>query len=289
METLGGHREQPNITLPVGNVFMRSMTIWAALAILLLAFGCAPLLHGHSAQEYQKYENAKMLFDKGSYREARGAYLDLAEAYPQSPRTEKALFNASYILVYYKNPDKDYDKARHEFEEFLKRYPKSELAGEAQSWVGLVKAYDQSQVHELLAEVEALTRKADETAKELRSDAAEKERLVKERDLLLIDRSNLARKVDELLNDKNGLLNEKESLLRDREQLMTDKAELEKKNQILASEKEELLQAKAKLEKSVRDLTMVDVKMEKQRKKMKKKEIESGRKAASSTKEAQGK
>jgi hypothetical protein len=38
----------------------------------------------------------------------------------------------------------------------------------------------------------------------------------------------------------------------------------------LLGEKKELIKAKAKLEKSLRDMTIVDVKMEKQRKKMKK-------------------
>jgi hypothetical protein len=65
------------------------------------------------------------------------------------------------------------------------------------------------------------------------------------------------------LNDKDGLLREKATLIKEREGLT-------KKIDVLSRDKDALVLAKQKLEKSLHDLTEVDVKMEKQRKKIKK-------------------
>jgi|GEM_PF-2184204 len=248
---------------------------WVVLCVVSLAVGCAPFIqHPSVTGDLQKYRDAKAFFAQGMYRESRDAYRSLFETYPQSQRAEEAQFNAACILVYYKNPDRDYAGAQHELEKFLERYPLSTFAGEAQSWISLIKAFDQSRVRELLSEVESLTRKIDETSKALLTAQQTESMILKERDGLIIEKNNLINKIEELLNEKNTLLDEKASLLTERERLMTSKANLEQQNQELVSEKEELIKAKAKLEKSIRDMTMVDVKMEKQRKKMKKAEAE---------------
>jgi hypothetical protein len=251
------------------------LKLWAALFAVALSIGCAPFAHQPSvAGDLQKYRDAKTLFEQGMYRESRDAYRSLYETYPQSQWAAEAQFNAAYILVYYKNPDRDYAGAQHELERYLQRYPLSTFAGEAQSWISLIKAFDQSRVRELLSEVESLTRKIEDTSKALLATQQAEAIILKERNRLIIEKNNLTNKIEELLNEKDALLDEKAGLLTDRERLITSNADIEQKNQELLGEKEELIKAKAKLEKSLREMTMVDVKMEKQRKKMKKAEAE---------------
>ncbi len=271
---------QPDTTirarLPVQST-SAAVKCWAAFLAFALALGCAPMRQQPVTEDFRKYQEAKKFFEQGLYREALNAYRGVAEAEPHSPWAENAKFNAAYILVYYKNPDRDYTGARREFEEFLLRYPASALVDEAQSWIAVLNAFGQSKVRELLAEVESLTRKADNTAKKLQESQLTEEVLLKERDTLLIDRNNLVKKVDELLYEKDALTNEREALLRDRERLTLNMSDLEQKIQSLGREKEDLVKAKEKLEKSLRDLTMVDVKVEKRRKKMKKEETKSSK------------
>ena len=81
--------------------------------------------------------------------------------------------------------------------------------------------------------------------------------------MLLIERTRLMKKVDDLLNDKDGLLKEKVTFIKEREVLT-------RKIDALSRDKDSLVLAKQKLEQNLHDLTMVDVKMEKQRKKIKK-------------------
>jgi len=71
-------------------------------------------------------------------------------------------------------------------EKFLECYPLSNFAGEAHSWISLIKAFDQSRVKELLSEVELLTRKIDDTSKALLTTQQAESMILKERDGLLI-------------------------------------------------------------------------------------------------------
>ncbi len=242
----------------------------ALLAVILLS-GCSPFLQHVSGRENaEKFREAEAAFEQGKYIEARAAYRALAEDRRADPRTaELSQFRAAYILVYYKNPDRDYSSAACEFEEFSVRYPSGALADEARSWLDLLTSFEQSRTGELLKEVDLLTRRIEDVTKELQETKADGEAVTKERDLLLIDKNNLAKKVDELLNDKDSLLKEKTALLKERDRLGKEKTGLEKKVDILSRDKEDLALAKEKLEKSLRDLTMVDVKMEKKRKKVK--------------------
>ena len=254
-----------------------SMRFWAAFLVFALIISCAPMRRQPAAEDSRTYQEARKLFEQGLYRAALKTYRGIAESEPHSPWAEKAQFDAAYVLVYYKNPDRDYAGARREFEKFLLRYPASVLAGEAQSWIEILKAFDQSKVRVLLEEMESLTRKSDDMARELLEAQRERETLAKERDMLLVDKNSLIKKVNELLYERDALLNEKETLLKERERLTLDKADLEQKIQSLGREKEELVQSKEKLEKSLRDLTMVDVKVEKRKKKMKKEEMKSSK------------
>ena len=241
----------------------------AVLLALLLA-GCAPLMQGLAGGEgARKFQEAGAAFEQGKYREARDAYRALGADRSNRRRAERAQFNAAYILVYYRNPDKDYPRATREFEEFLIRYPASMLAGEANSWLDMLRKFDESRMSELLNEIDSLSGKMDELKKKLLEVQADKETAVKERDVLFIEKTDLMKRIGDLLNDKDGLLKEKAVLLKERDGLARNKIALERKVDILTRDKESLIRAKEKLEKSLHDLTMVDVKMEKKRKKVK--------------------
>jgi hypothetical protein len=121
-------------------------------------------------------------------------------------RAAQAQFNAAHILVYYKNPDKDYSREAREFGEFPSRYPAGTFAGEARSRLDVLRNFEQSKTNELLKEVDSFTRKMEAVTQELQKARADEEAASKERDLLLIGKNNSTRKVDDLLNDKDGLL-----------------------------------------------------------------------------------
>ncbi len=240
------------------------------LLLVLLLAGCAPLMQGLTGGEgAKKFREAEASFQQGRFGEARSTYRALAEDRSDPRRAEQSQFNAAYILVYYKNPDKDYSRAAREFEEFLSRYPSSTLAGEARSWLDILRNFEQSKAGELLKEVDMLTQKMDSLTKELQRAHADGEAAARQRDQLLVEKNNLSKKVEDLLDDKDRLLKEKAALLKERDGLAKDKIVLEKKVDLLARDKEALTLAKEKLEKSLHDLTMVDVKMEKKRKKVK--------------------
>lgn len=240
------------------------------LTFILMLAGCAPLMQGLAGGEgAKKFRDAGTAFDQGHYGEARASYRALAEDLSDPRRAEQAQFNATYLLVYYKNPDKDYRRAAREFEEFLVRYPSGTLAGEARSWHDVLGSLEQTRTNELMKEVDTLTRKVEALTEELKNVHADDEAVAKERNLLLTEKNSLTMKVDELLNDKDGLLKEKAALLKERDGLAKDNSGLDKKIDLLTRDKEALARAKEKLEKSLHDLTMVDVKMEKKRKKVK--------------------
>lgn len=240
------------------------------LVLVLMLTGCAPLMQGLTGGEgAKKFRDAETAFEQGKYREARASYRTLANDLSDPRRAEQSQFNAAYLLVYYENPDKDYSRAALEFEEFLVRYPSGALAGEARSWHDVLRSFEQTRTNELLKEIDSLTGKVEALTKELQSAHLDGEAVAKERDLLLTQKNGLTGKVDELLNDKDVLLKEKAALLKERDGLAKDNMGLGKKIELLTKEKEALISAKENLEKSLHDLTMVDVKMEKKRKKVK--------------------
>jgi len=245
----------------------KEMTILKGLTPLLLVLmlaGCASLMQNLSGGESaKKFQEAKTAYEQGKFKEAYNEYRALAASATDPRWAEESKFNAAYILVDHKNPDKDYVLAAREFEEFLIRYPRSARAGEAGSWLEILRQFERSRTNELLRQVDDLTKRVDDLAKELRETQAENAEVAKERSTLLIERLRLLKKVDELLNDKDDLLKEKAAFIKEREGLT-------KKIDMLSRDKDALVLAKEKLEKSLQDLTMVDVKMEKQRKKIKK-------------------
>lgn len=246
--------------------------------VILLATGCAPV--GYHSAEIQTYDYANVLFERGLYEDAHDAYRYLAENYPKSHLTEDAEFKAAYILVYYKNPDRDYDRAQHEFGDFLQRYPSSSFSGQTYSWITVLKSFDQSKAHEFMVEVELLSTKINKLWTEIEEGRADEDKIIKEKELLLTEKEDLTKKADDLLKEKERLLGEKATLTAERDGLVQDKIALQKRVLSLTEEKNSLILAKKKLEKSLHDLTMVDVKMEKQRKKLKKEENIKSQKSA---------
>lgn len=243
---------------------------WALFFVLILFAGCASV--NNPPVDIQTYDYASELFQKGLYGDARDAYRYLAETYPKAALAEKAQYNAAYILVYYKNPDQDYSGAEREFDVFLQHHPTSKLADEAKTWLAVLKSFDQSKTHEFMNEVESLSKKIHTLWTEIEDRQADEEKLGREKDALLAEKEDLSKKADELLKEKELLLSEKTAVTAERDGLVQDKIALQKRVLSLTEEKNHLILAKKKLEKSVHDLTMVDVKMEKQRKKIKKEE-----------------
>ena len=240
--------------------------IWGLTLLLVLLTGCASFMQSLSGgDDARKFQMAKAASEQGKFKEAYNKYRALAESGAEPRWAEQAKFEAAYVLVDRRNPDKNYTLAAREFEEFLIRYPKSALAGEAGSWLEILRQFDRSRTSELLNEVDDLTKKVDDLTKALQGTQAEHEEVSKERDSLLIEQVRLLKKVDDLLNDKDSLLKEKAALIREQEGLT-------KKIDALGKDREALMLAKQKLEQNLHDLTMVDVKMEKERKKIKKEE-----------------
>ncbi len=236
----------------------------ASLFLTLMLPGCASLMQNLSGgEDAKKFQEANTSYEQGKFKEAYKEYRTLAESSTDSRLAEQSKFKAAYILVDRRNPNKDYALSSREFEEFLIRYPRSPLAGEAGSWLDILKQFESSRTNELLHQVDDLTKRADELSKDLRQTREETDVATKERDALLMERSRLMKKVDDLLNDKDSLLKEKASFIREQEGLT-------KKIEMLNMDKDALMVAKQKLEKSLHDLTMVDVKTEKKRKTIKK-------------------
>jgi len=241
------------------------------MVIMMMSFlsaGCAVLTPLPFTDDARKYQAANTFFEQGNYKDAHVAYRSLADARPRSTWVEQSKFNAAYVLVYYKNTSKDYTKASQEFEEFLNWYPKSTLAGEANTWLDTLKMFEQTKAGELMKEVASLTTKIESVSQELLESQTNREAIMKEKDLLLIEKTNLGKKVVDLLNEKEDLIRGKAALVKDNEALGKDKAVLDKKIDSLNRERQKLIRAKEKLEKSLHDLTMVDVKMEKKRKRI---------------------
>jgi len=238
---------------------------WTLFFLLILIAGCAS--GSRHPADSETYDYATDLFAKGLYRDAHDVYHYLAETYPKAPSAENAQYNAAYVLVYYKNLDHDYAGAEHEFNVFVQHYPASKLADQAETWLSVLKSFDQSKTQQLMGEVEVLSSKIQNLWTELEDRKADEEKLVKEKDSLLAEKEDLSKKVDTMLKEKDLLLSEKAAVTQERDGLLQDKITLQRRVFSLTEEKNDLILAKKKLEKSQRDLTNADKKLETRRKK----------------------
>ena len=235
--------------------------------VLVVVSGCTALRSLPFTEDTRKYQVAQAYFERGNYSAAHDAYWAIATTH--SPYAEASKFYSAYVLVYYKNPQKSFAAAEQEFEEFVIRYPGSTLAGEASTWLDMLKMFHETKAGELANEAASLIMRIENMEKELQKTQSEDMILRKERETLLSERSVLWDRINVLLNEKEALIKKSTELAKDKEALSKDKIMLSKKVETLIKEKMKLIEAKTVLEKSLHDLTMVDVKMERQRKKMK--------------------
>ncbi len=111
------------------------------LVMLVVPAGCVlqphepPVLTGPELE----YQNAATLVKEKRYQEALAVYRGISTNSPQSPMASDALFQTAYLLVFYDNPQKDYNQALTGFEEFLKRYPDHAKAEDARNWRSVLK------------------------------------------------------------------------------------------------------------------------------------------------------
>ncbi len=243
-----------------------------ALIIFLIGFmpGCAALMEGlPSGSGSPKTQNADRLLAEGDFAGAREVLLKIARERKGSETGERAAYRAALALVDPKNPARNYRNAANEFEALLRDYPSGKHAGEAAAWISATEIIEQTRVNELLVQVDVLTKRMEETSAELQKTGASRDTAMRERDALIAEKSELWKRIDALILEKSALTTEKNALAQERDGLARDKAALEKRAETLAKEKERLVAAKAKLEQRLRDLTAVDINMEKKRKKVK--------------------
>ena len=247
------------------------MKRFLAAAALILFAGCAILAPQPSVfdENEKRFQNAANFMEHAKFREARELYLSLASSQPAVPHTEEATYKAAYILIRHKNPDKDYARAAREFEAFLIRFPASALAESARTWVSMLQNFEESAANKFIQEAGALAKKLEEAQVRRYESEEQRNAAIKERDSLLSERTGLTKRLDALLIDKDNLLREMNVLVSAKDTLIKEKAILEKRADVLTREKESLIQTKTKLEQDLHDLKMLDVKMEKKRKKVK--------------------
>src|SRR5208283_919009 len=183
------------------------------------------------------------IFKRENYKAAYDAYRAIAVT--RSPWAEESEFSAAYVLVYYRNSQKNHTTAEQEFEEFLSRYPKGARADEAATWLDMLKMFHQTKAGELARKNAALTVKFESVTKELQKTQAENDSLKNERETLFSERQALLQKVDELLNEKEAVIGKNAELPKDKEGLLRDKTMLTKKVDGLNRGKTILLEAKA--------------------------------------------
>lgn len=269
-ETAGKKRGKGSVfPVTVMKFGARDMKSFIAFILVLLTIGCVRLHQPPPLPEDTRtFEEAKAYFAQEHFQLAHDAYRAVASM-PHTALAEQASFNAAFVLVYPKNPDRNYIAAKEEFSNFAQKYPLRPLADEARTWIAVLENFDQSKAHALLADIESLSKKLETLSMAQQDMRANEEKITQERDLIFIENKELGKKADDLLKEKERLLGEKAVIISERDGLEQDKIALQKKVAALTEEKDALIKAKKKLEKSLHDLTMVDVKMEKKRKKIK--------------------
>ena len=97
--------------------------------------GCARIIGGQDMEFYQ----ADNFLKEKKYPEAITAYRQIANETSSPERAANAQFALATALASYENPQKDYEAALQEFNQFLKLYPDDEKAHEAQQWRSLLQ------------------------------------------------------------------------------------------------------------------------------------------------------
>ena len=99
-------------------------TVLISFVLMLVVFSCSKTL---SEEEY--YNAAKDAYTKENFKLAIDNFKNIVSHYPQGKRAAEASFMLGFINA---NDIKDYDAAKKYYEDFIKKYPKHELADDAQ-------------------------------------------------------------------------------------------------------------------------------------------------------------
>lgn len=99
-------------------------TVLISFVLMLMVFSCSKTL---SEEEY--YNAAKDAYTKENFKVAIDNFKNIVSHYPQGKRAAEASFMLGFINA---NDIKDLDSAKKYYEEFIKKYPKHELADDAQ-------------------------------------------------------------------------------------------------------------------------------------------------------------
>ncbi len=130
------------------------------IAVVAALAGCA---HIHPIQD-PDLRKARSLQEEKKFREAADLYDKMAAQSRGSARGEEALFAAARVRCEHDNPQKDYQRALQGFEDFLRTYPDSEWAGDAQDWRSLIRTILdlKKEILELMKENERLSKSIEE-------------------------------------------------------------------------------------------------------------------------------
>ncbi len=99
-------------------------TVLIGLILMFVVFSCSKTL---SEEEY--YNAAKEAYTKENFKLAIDNFKNIVSHYPQGKRAAEASFMLGFINA---NDIKDFDEAKKYYEDFIKKYPKHELADDAQ-------------------------------------------------------------------------------------------------------------------------------------------------------------
>ncbi len=108
------------------------------ILMLLLLAGCAGAPPPDRADR-PELRGAEAAAKAGRYDKAIEAYRKAAEG-PQQEAAAEALFQAAYLLAYYRNPRRDYALAYKAFEQYIARYPKGPRLEQAKNWLVILGA-----------------------------------------------------------------------------------------------------------------------------------------------------
>jgi outer membrane protein assembly factor BamD (BamD/ComL family) len=122
----------------------RAALMGCALSMILFGLsGCAGMASMNSdTAAADQYRRAEGLFEKGRYSEAVTAYHAVTDRYPDDPLAARALYQAAYAQIYYKNPNPDYAAGSKDFEDLVQKYPDSSWKGPAQNWLSFLNQLD---------------------------------------------------------------------------------------------------------------------------------------------------
>jgi FtsZ-binding cell division protein ZapB len=213
--------------------------------------------------------DADRMSREGKYQQAHVVYQRVAREAAGTPVGEEALYRSARVLLDARNPSKNYAAAVMELERYVLHYPSGRYADDAADLIAALDFSQQARVHALLEEVRALEKKLDVAANERREAAVDRDRMLRERSALLAERDALGTRLAALSSERDDLLKKRSELLQERNDLVKDNKALKTRVDALRKENERLRAEKGKLDKRLRDITAIDVKMEKERKKTK--------------------